>query len=566
MDDFIHAHVLSGSRELEGYNLPWWRLFQFSSPETNRVLFDDGVLSWWTDEKSQLSFFRPLSALTHRVDYALWPDSPMLMHAHSLAWAIVALLAIGGLYDMVLAPRWVAALALALYAFSSSRGITVAWIANRNALVASALSIFAVVLYMRGQRGLWLSRWASPVFFGLGILAGEGAFGGGAYLVANAFYLQKGDVKKRFYSLLPHVAVSACCVTYARLAGYGVFRSGEYLDPLNDFTHYLKELPVRSMVGLFAAVGGPRAEWWNSYELIVPGLSTVFVVCAILGLAYCAWLLYPLLRRSAVARFWLTGTFLSLLPAAAAPPGGRVLTWLIIGMMGLFAEYLATYLAGQENRGAAAIAGVYGIALLHLIVSPLMLPLSCWTVADVGAMLEKADRAVPRTPDIRERTVIYINPPQEIFSVFVPAMRAVQGVARPRTQRWLATGLTAIEVRRTDEWTLELRPQAGFIHERTEQVSRDPDYRFAVGDRVMVSGMTVEILEITADGRPASARFVFDRPLEDPKYFWLVWRGHGYIPFSPPDVGVSVSIAENDFLSVVFGSHGQVSKLSSYPR
>ena len=33
------------------------------------------------------AFFRPLSALTHYVDYTLWPDEPLLIRIHSLLWS-----------------------------------------------------------------------------------------------------------------------------------------------------------------------------------------------------------------------------------------------------------------------------------------------------------------------------------------------------------------------------------------------------------------------------------------------------------------------------------------------
>lgn len=560
-DDFVHAHILTGSRELAAYRLPWWRLFQFAAPSTNRALFDDGILPWWAYDNLQMSFFRPLTALTHWVDYLLWPSSPFLMHAHSLAWAAVALIAIGALYNLLLSPRWVAALALALYAFESARGITVAWIANRNALIASAFSIWAVVYYLRGQRGSRFSRWASPALFGLGMLAGEGAIGGGAYLVAGALFLERDRFKKRVISLLPHFAVGGACVVVARLTGYGVLGSGEYLDPINDANGYLHVLAERSLIGLFSAVGGPRAEWWNGYELIIPGLSTIVVIGAIVTLAYCAWLLKPLIWRSPVARFWLAGTLLSLLPAAATFPNGRILTWISIGVMGLFAEYLAAYSAGQERRGVAAAAGAYAIVFIHLVFSPLALPGQCWTVAGVRALLERADRAVPTSPEIKNRTVIYVNPPQDTFAVYSPVMRAVHGIARPRTQRWLATVMTEIAVRRIDERTLDVQPNAGFLREKNEQLLRGRQHDFEVNDRVFLSGLTVEIRALTGDGRPARARFVFDHPLEAREYLWLVWRDDGYVPFTPPAIGASVTIPALDFVSVLFGSRGTLSRL-----
>src|SRR5262245_30845303 len=83
-DDFIHGLVLRGSRALPAYAHGWGRLFDFASPDQNPALFADGMLAWWSDPQFKLAFFRPLSALSHVLDYALWPDAPALMHAHNL--------------------------------------------------------------------------------------------------------------------------------------------------------------------------------------------------------------------------------------------------------------------------------------------------------------------------------------------------------------------------------------------------------------------------------------------------------------------------------------------------
>ena len=62
------------------------------------------------------------------------------------------------------------------------------------------------------------------------------------------------------------------------------------------------------------------------------------------------------------------------------------------------------------------------------------------------------------------------------------------------------------------------------------------------GERVELTGMTVEVTELTADGRPAEAIFRFDRELEDPMLVWLRSRRDGLVPFVPPPVGTSVTL------------------------
>ena len=48
-----------------------------------------------------------------------------------------------------------------------------------------------------------------------------------------------------------------------------------------------------------------------------------------------------------------------------------------------------------------------------------------------------------------------------------------------------------------------------------DQLFRDPREVMPVGWRRQLSGMSVEVLDLTPDARPRTARFCFDRALED---------------------------------------------------
>jgi hypothetical protein len=43
-----------------------------------------GSLPWWAAEEFRHANLRYLSTLTMMLDHFLWPDSPRLMHLHSL--------------------------------------------------------------------------------------------------------------------------------------------------------------------------------------------------------------------------------------------------------------------------------------------------------------------------------------------------------------------------------------------------------------------------------------------------------------------------------------------------
>jgi hypothetical protein len=559
-DDFIHGLVLTRSQEFVGYAHGWQSLFQFATPATDPSLFADGILAWWADPNFKLSFLRPVSALTHVIDYALWPKLPFLMHAHSLIYFLLTLLAAFQLYRHVLKPRWVAVFALFLYAVDTTHAIAVAWIANRNASIACALSMFAVVVHLRAQPESRRARWAAAALFGAAMLAGEAALGAACYLIAGELFLAKDALKRRILRLLPWALVALVCVGTAHMLGYGTAGSGEYLDPFHDPAAYLHALPSRCLALLGADFALAPPEWWNAYDLLLPGARQVFIVIALTALCFWAWLLAPLVRRSASARFFLCGALLSLLPAAATFPHGRMMGFASIGLMGLLAEYIGAYVEGAFAQLRFAGLGAALVIWLHVILSPLSLAGGSWAMHDVRLMLERTDRTVPSSESIRAQDVIFINPPQDPIVIFSPARRALLGIPRPHTQRWLATGLTEIRVTRIDARTLELEPTAGFVREQTERVARG-NRPFEVDQRIDVPGMHVRVMSLTADGRPQRARFRFDLPLEDARYVWRVWLDENFVAFQPPPVSTSVIVPRADFSTMLLGTQHPVTRL-----
>ncbi|MGB3701217.1 MAG: hypothetical protein WA997_08105 [Anaerolineales bacterium] len=91
-------------------------LYSFSGPQTDlEKITDSGFAPWWTSSETVLSFWRPLAALTHWVDYRLWPNSPTSMHLHSILWFGAAMFMVTLLYRRLLTAAWIAGLAALLY-------------------------------------------------------------------------------------------------------------------------------------------------------------------------------------------------------------------------------------------------------------------------------------------------------------------------------------------------------------------------------------------------------------------------------------------------------------------
>ena len=174
-DDYMHELMLRGSGEVAGLERSPLDLFRFADPSHNRDLLRAGVFPWWADLDARFAFFRPLASATHWLDHVLWGNTAWLRHVHNLLWHVLALASVAWLYREVVKPHWVAVLAFALYALDDGRGAPVAWVANRNALIACTFCFVSVAAHhvARSRPSVWMKA-LSPAALLCGLLAGEG--------------------------------------------------------------------------------------------------------------------------------------------------------------------------------------------------------------------------------------------------------------------------------------------------------------------------------------------------------------------------------------------------------
>jgi hypothetical protein len=224
--------------------------------------------------------------------------------------------------------------------------------------------------------------------------------------------------------------------------------------------------------------------------------------------------------------------------------------------MGLIAEYLIEH---ERNRTLHRITAV-SLVIVHMILSPLTIPGGIAAVAGIEERWERADRAIARYRTPGQDTVVYLNPPQDPLVVFTPALQAERG-GEVVVQRWLYSGFSPLNVTRTADRCLEIEVAAGFVREETERLFRGDAHRFAVGQRIDLPGLRVEILRLTGDARPERVRFTFDRSLDDPRYLWLEWRDDDFVPYQPPRLGDGQSFAANDFAEAMFGPEHPLTRM-----
>jgi hypothetical protein len=556
-DDFVHELVLGGSSPIAGFSHSPFDLFRFATPSLNKSLMNDGVFPWWVDPDVRFAFLRPFAAATHVLDHAIAPGNAFLMHVHNVLWATLSVAAVGGLYRAALGPTWVSVLALLLYAVDDARGAPVTWVANRSEIIACALSVASAVLYRRGAAGHARSRWFGPLLFGAALTASEGAIAITPYLFAHEVFLEDGPWKRRLMRLAPFAVVTVAWFSLYRALGYGVSGSGVYFDPLKSPAAFLQALPGRFGALWFSAVGGPWSEGYNVYPVLAPGFEPFASPLAALTIAANGFLFSPLLRRDRTIRAFLLGGALATLPACAAFPADRLLPWVAIGVMGATAQFIGAFVEGVLPSagfyGLAARAAVPTMLAVHLVFGPLLLPLRSMGIRDVRETIGRADAGIPKTPDIRTRVVVLMNPPADPMASYVSITRASLDEPRPKALRWIISGPGPVRVERIDDRSLRVRADGGFIRLPSEALFRSIRERpFSAGDDVLLDEMRVTVTSTKRDGNPTEIIARFERPLEDPTYLWLAWKGSGYAPFVPPSATASVTLPETDYIDVAY--------------
>ena len=559
LDDYLHLARLDPSVDLPGLDFAPLDLFTFisSDPDQRAVLMETGFLPWWAAPDLRTSFWRPLSSLTHLLDQRLAPRSALLAHAHSLLWFTALLVVVLAVYRRFHVP-WVAHLALLLYAVDDARGMTVGWIAHRNALVAATLAFAALLAHDRARREGWRpGAWLAPALYGAALLGGEAALAITAYLFAHALVIDRGTLGRRLARLWPYAALSVAWLAAYKGLGYGTRGGGLYIDPTEGLP-YLRALVERLPVLLAGQLGLVTSDVWpqvpRSGQLVVLGLA--LAALALLAIAFA-----PVLRRQPTCRFWLLGAVLSLPPLCATFPSDRLLVFAGVGAMAAVALLLADALdpegpspSGRGSRVARRIV-IPLLVLAHLVVAPLLLPLRVLTMTLSNRFIDRVDASIPRTAAVEDQTLVIVNAPLDFLVIwYLPARRAVSGVPRPRALRLLVSGITEIQVSRLDATTLRVWPGDGFLTGEGQRMVRGTSRPFHPGDEVDLSDLHVRVDEVSADGRrPARVDFTFAVPLEDPSLLWMQWKGAALSPYSPPPVGASHVLPPIDPAAVMRG-------------
>jgi hypothetical protein len=537
LDDYVLLYQLDRPDGEWAGSAPF-DLFRWMDPAHNRRLIDGEGMPWWTYEGATCAFLRPLSSLSHTLDHWLWAKSAFAMHLHSSLWFALLIVLVFALYSTLLESRWVAGVACAMFALDSAHGTTVGWISNRNALISAAFGVGAVLAHHRRRNGAGAGlAVAAYGCCALSLSAAELGVAVLAYVLAYAAFYDRAPLRSRLLSTLPYLALAGVWNSVRNVAQYGTYGLGAYVDPVAEPWAFARGLPARYLVLMSSQISRVGADLYDLLPVKAQPVLLAWAVCVCAGLLWVAW---PSLRAQRAMRFFAAAAALSVVPLTATVPSDRLLTLVGVAVMPVLAQVMHDALQAARLWGSRALLRPVqlriGVALLlacaHFIYDPVMLPLLSLSPALVGKGAAASEASLTVDPALRDKTVIVAEVPDSVMLSYLPVMRSFNGKPRPDKLYWLAASQAPARFERRGPNVLRVSSEVGLFDRRSE--ARSPDLALHKGDRVALSQMTVEIVELTPDGRPKVCDFVFAQPLDSPKYLWRTWRDGRLQPFRVP--------------------------------
>lgn len=547
LDDLFHRVVIL---DPEAYGADSLEVFSTAggTPEETARHIELGSLPWWTPLDFDVKFFRYLTVLTMQLDYGLWPESPALMHLHSLFWYAALAVAACSLYRRVIGFTWAAGLAALVYAIDDAHATPAAWLANRNAVLAVFFGILCLLAHDRWLRDRWKpGAVLGPACLALALLSGEMALATAGYLLAHALFIHRDPWHRRLLALVPSGAVIAAWGSVYACCHYGSHGSGFYVDPLSAPAAFLAALPERAPLLLMGQWTLIPAE----ISIVAPSLSDGLLrVMGAATVVLLLFLFYPLIRSDRIARFFGLGMLLSLLPISAAPPANRLLLFVGLGAAGLLARFLSGCAEGAEWMPASRAwrwpvrIMIVILVIVHLVAAPLAMPVGAYAFKLFGDPILEAMESIPDEPEIAAQDFVFVNSPDFIFCTgLLSATRILEGRPLPRRIRLLSQGSVPLEITRVDANRLKVTMRGGLFTGVLGRLFRGTDRPMQRGETIRLSGMTVRVLKLDEDGNgPDELLFTFDLPLEDPSLRWLQWEDGAYVPFVVPEPGQTVGL------------------------
>jgi hypothetical protein len=517
-------------------------LYDYVDDANRTSLFDRGVIPWWTDPRLVVCFLRPLPSALVWADHLLFGAHAVWPHVHSLLWWALGTLGVAVLLRRSFGLR-AGLLGTLVFALAPCHAIPLVWVANREALVSTALGVWALVSYER-----WREEHrprdgaASLLLFALATLAGEYTLGFVGYAVAIELTVRRQPLARRALGVLAFVVPVATYLAVHVALGYDARGTGFYRNPLHDIGTYASGAPRRLAILVGSAWLGADDTWTMAprWELACLGL---------LSLATLTYLLVLVVRRLPDAQrrragWMLVGSILAIAPVLSVEASARLLGVSMIGVSGVVGVALDRAWfpeVAPPRRGVAELAGLVAIflAFAHFIRAPLD------TLATMRVATAPARAYVSRVAWLRQHldpsrsTVMVLRGNSSETVLWGPLLLGDRAPARWRVLSF-ASGRSLLL--RTGPRTMDL------VQSERPLFNVGPDDLFrgtgslGPGASVELAGMKATVVQVDDQSLPKRLTFELDRDLDDPSVQWISEDLEGFREETIPPVGYGAPV------------------------
>jgi len=539
-DDLMHSSMIEGT-----FPAPRGptELYDFVNARDRAVYVERGLLPWWAQPELSIRFFRPLASALRWSEQRLIGPRVIVLHLHSFVWWAASVLAASALFGRLLGFRG-RILATAVFALGPWHLLPLAWVANREVLMAltlGCLALSAQLAWHGSRRGR--SAGLAALGWTLALASGEYALCFGGYVLALEALRVGANVRTRLLGLSLFALPAAAYLVLHVALGYGTRGSSFYLDPVHEPLAFLENAPRHFVILLGEAWLTVGAKPWGT---AAPAGLVALMVAGAGGLALAplrrAFAAQEPARRRVLAAF-LAGSFLALVPVLAVVPAPRLAGVSAVGMavtLGLLLEHV-WFPRGAARGRFAELAGAAAalFAFTQLVRGPVA---TCVAASELRrtarAFVETAGSLRRELPPLESaRVVVLRGMGGSFFGPFALDPRGVQ----PRSWQVLAhTG--HILLLRVDSHTLELVAARGdAVYPPRANLFRNRASALAAGDSAPIHGARVSVEEIGPAG-PWRVRVRFDEDLDDARITWVHETFRGLQRVELPKVGFGVPL------------------------
>lgn len=520
-DDFVHFGLINnGSNIVQPNNLSLFDLFTFidNSPERRLQLFGLGLTPWWVSEKFSLIFFRPLSEITHYIDYHFFKTNALLSHLHSLLWYSLLLIALNKFYRLFTITPVIAALSLLLFVSDATHGFTLAWLANRNAIIAACFTLFAVLQHHQFRTGNGYQHFfLSLICIICSFLAAETGIAVGIFLFAYALYLDKSPFYKAALYLLPALAIFLLWLYLYKFYGYGAFGNrAYYIDPIESTSLFLHNLPARLCQTLAMQFNFLPIHLIKPFPILMTLLGMFYFTLLAVG---------AFLKAGKHYLFFLTCLLLTIIPITSSELQDRNLIFVGIAACPLLAQFM--YWLYNKSATITAILLLNLIIIFHIYLSGLLMLPTTYAPHWLAKSSIATAKSLPS--NIKNKHLITFGTPLFDF-VYTTAIRYYFELPLPAHLWNVSTNPHQLTITKITDYQYQIKNSNGLLWGDDFLLRNWTFDPIAIGTIFHLNQLDIMIKQLNADGTPTEATIDVDKtiPLHDIQLWY--WQYQQLLP------------------------------------